>query len=92
MHHFCVRGNCNLHVDTTFELVEGLWLTDTTYTSEALVDLNGKNPEFPGPSFWHFRKSKDCYRRFAGEFVTQKPELLGIEKVGCDLDKACSKG
>ena len=57
LHRFCVLGDSILRVDTTFELVEGLWLTDTTYSNEALVDLNGKNPEFPGPSFWHFRKS-----------------------------------
>ena len=74
LHRFCVLGDSILRVDTTFELVEGLWLTDTTYSNEALVDLNGKNPQFPGPSFWHFRKSRECYRRFAGELVIQKPE------------------
>jgi len=46
---FCVLGNAILRVDTTFELVDGLWLTDTTYTNEALIDLKGKHPEFPGP-------------------------------------------
>lgn len=76
----------------TFELVEGLWLTDTTYTNEALIDLKGKNPEFPGPSFWHFRKTRECYRRFAGEIVIMKPELLKIKKIGHDLDKALSQG
>ena len=53
LYRFCINGNLVLRVDTTFELVEGLWLTDTTYTNEALIDLKGKNPEFPGPSFWH---------------------------------------
>ena len=43
---FCVLGNAILRVDTTFELVDGLWLTDTTYTNEALVDLKGKHPEY----------------------------------------------
>ena len=92
LHRFCVNGNSILRVDTTFELVEGLWLTDTTYTNEALIDLNGKNPEFPGPSFWHFRKTRECYRRFAGELVIKKPELLRIKKIGHDLDKALSQG
>ena len=92
LHRFCVNGNAILHVDTTFELVEGLWLTDTTYTNEALTNLNGKNPEFPGPSFWHFRKTRKCYRRFAGELVIKKPELLRIKKIGHDLDKALSQG
>ena len=84
LHCFCVLGDSILRVDTTFELVEGLWLTATTYSNEALVheDLNGKNPEFPGPSFWPFRKSRECYRRFAGELVIQKAELRGIKKIG----------
>ena len=89
---FCVNENSVLRVDTTFEVVEGLWLTDTTYTNEALIDLKRKNPEFPGPSFWHFRKTRECYRRFAGEIVIMKPELLKIKKIGHDLDKALSQG
>ena len=89
---FCVLGNSVLCVDTTFELVDGLWLTDTTYTNEALVDLKGKHPEFPGPSFWHFRKTRESYHRFAGELVIQKPELLGIKKIGQDLNKTLSNG
>ena len=35
---FCVNGNSILRVDTTFELVDGLLLTNTTYTNEVLVD------------------------------------------------------
>ena len=89
---FCVLGNAILRVDTTFELVHGLWLTDTTYKNEALIDLKGKHPEFPGPSFSHFRKTRESYRRFAGELVLWKPELLGLKKIGHDLDKAISNG
>ena len=79
-------------MDTTFELVGGLWLTDTTYTNEALLNSNGRNPELPGPSFWHFQKTIECFRRFAGEMVVHKPELLGIKKIGHDMDKALSQG
>ncbi|CAB4002066.1 Hypothetical predicted protein [Paramuricea clavata] len=64
----------------------------TTFTNEALIDLNGKNPEFPGPSFWHFKKTRESYRRFAGELAIAKPELLGIKKIGHDLDQAIAKG
>ena len=92
LYRFCVDGNLILRVDTTFELVERLWLTDTTYTNEALIDLKGKNPEFPGPSFWHFRKTRECCRRFAAKMVIKKPELLKIKKIGHDLDKALSQG
>ena len=92
LYRFCVNGNSVLRVDTTFELVEGLWLTDMTYTNKALIDLKGKNAEFPEPSFWHFRKTRECYQRFAGEIVIKKPELLNIKKIGHDLDKALSQG
>ena len=92
LHHFCVNGNSILRVDTTFELVEGLWLTDMMYTNEALTDLNGKHPEFSVPSFWHLCKTRECYGRFAGELVIKKPELLRIKKIGHDLDKALSQG
>lgn len=93
VHRFCVLGNSVFHVDTTFELVDGLWLTDTTFTNERLqTHRNGNHPEFPGPSFWHFRKDQAMYRRFAGELVIAKPELIKIKKVGHDLDKAIAKG
>mgnify|MGYP001796405625 CR=1 FL=1 len=92
IHKFCMLGNSILHVDTTFELLDGLWLTDTTYTHEGLVNLNGKNPEFPGPGFWHFRKTRESYRRFAYELVIAHPGLLGLKKVGHDLDQALVNG
>ena len=51
IHRFCVLGNSILRIDTTFELVDGLWLTDTTYPNESLISQRNKHPEFPGPSF-----------------------------------------
>ena len=92
IHRFCVLGNSILRIDTNFELVDGLWLTDTTYKNESLIDQSNKHPEFPGPSFWHFKKSRESYRRFAGELIIAKPELLGIKKIGHDLDKAIAGG
>ena len=58
IYQFCVLGNSILRIDTTFELVDGLWLTDTTYLNESLINESKKHPEFPGPSFWHFKKSR----------------------------------
>ena len=75
----CVLGNAILRVDTT-------------YSNEALIDLKGKHPEFPGASYWHFRKMQESYRHFAGEIIIQKPELLCLKKIGHDLDKALSSG
>ena len=71
---------------------EGLWLTDTTYPNLSLLNKDGKHPEFPGPSFWHFSKSRATYRRFAAEMVVAEPALLGIRKIGHDLDKALAQG
>ena len=87
LYRFCVVGNSVLRVGITFELVNSLWLTDTTYTNKALVDLSEKHPEFPGPSLRNFRKTRESYRRFAGELVFHKPELLGLKKIGHDLHK-----
>eukprot|EP00112_Aurelia_sp_Birch-Aquarium-sp1_P014208 Seg3052.3 transcript_id=Seg3052.3/GoldUCD/mRNA.D3Y31 product="hypothetical protein" protein_id=Seg3052.3/GoldUCD/D3Y31 len=89
---FCVDGDSILRVDTTFELVDGLWLTDTTYSNEALLDSNGKHPEFPGPSMWHFKKNRETYRRFAGELVMNTPSLIELKKIGHDLDVAIPNG
>ena len=88
LHRFCALGNSILRIDTTFEWVDGLWLTDTTYVNQSLINQSNQHPEFPGPSFWHFKKSRESYRRFAGELTIAKPELLGIKKIGHDLDKA----
>lgn len=73
-------------------MVDGLWLTDTTYPNESLINQSIKHPEFPGPSFWHFKKSRESYRRFAGELAIAKSELLGIKKIGHDLNKAIAGG
>ena len=76
----------------TSELINGLWVTDTTYNNEALLDSQGKHAEFPGPSMWDFRKDWQCNRRFAAELVMFEPELKIIEKIGHDLDQAIPNG
>ena len=86
----CVNGNSVWRVDTTFELVDGLCLTDSTYTNEALINSQKKHPEFPGPSMWHFHKDQKIYRQFAAELVMQDSALWGIKKIGHDLDQMCS--
>ena len=91
VYRLCVKGNSILSIDITFEICEGLYLTDSTYQNLSLVDEYGKHPEFPGPSFWHFRKIEETYRRFAGELLIAELLLLGIKKIGHDLDKALAK-
>ena len=55
---------------------------NSTYQNLSLVDQYGKHPEFPRPSFWHFRKTEETYRRFAGELLIAEPLLSGIKKMG----------
>ena len=43
--------------DITFEIMDKLWLTFTSYTNTALIKTQDtKHPEFPGPMMVHFRK------------------------------------
>ena len=89
---FCVNGDSVLNVDTTFELVEGLWLTDTCYENKSLLDKNNNHPFFPGPSRWHFRKDREEYRNFASDIISKAPDLIKIKSIGHDLDKATALG
>ena len=89
---FCADGDGIFTVDTTFQLADELWLTDSTYPNLSLLDEDGKHPEFPGPSQWHFRKNRESYRRFMGELTLASPELRHMKKFGHDLDVAICDG
>ena len=41
---FCANGTNELNIDTTFDLVYGLWLTDMSYRNLSLIDIDGKHP------------------------------------------------
>ena len=56
MSHFCVHGASFLGIDTTCEVIDSFWLTDTSFTIESLVDENKNHPEFPGSYMIHFCK------------------------------------
>ena len=87
VYRFCVKDNSILSIDTTFEICEGLYLTDSTYQNLSLVDQYRKHTEFLGPSFWHFRKTEETYRWFAGELLIAEPLLSGIKNWGMTLIK-----
>lgn len=90
---FCVSGNSHFNVDTTFNIIPNLWLTDTSYLHLGLIDKNGNHPEFPGPMMLHFRKDRQEFRTFAMEIASQRPGLInGLRKIGHDLDKATAGG
>ena len=70
--------------DTTFELADDLWLTDTTHTNESLIGIMN----FQDLVFGISKKTRAAFRFFAGELVIANPKLLGIKTIGRDLDKA----
>ena len=90
---FCVENTGILSVDTTFEICDGLFLTDKNYPNLSLLDKRTTNHrQFPVPSFSHFKKNEETYRRFAGEMVIAEPSIAIVQKVGHDLDKSIVKG
>ena len=55
----CVNSSSVFRRDTTFEIIDKLWLTDTYYTNTALrKTLDTKHPEFPGTMMVHFTKDQ----------------------------------
>ena len=90
---FCVNGTSVFRCDTTFEIIDNLWLTDTSYTNFSLINAeDSSHPEFPGPLMVHFAKDTDTYRCFAVELIVSNPSLLKIGKVGHDMDRALENG
>ena len=88
---FCVNGSSELNIDTTFDLIYGLWSTDTSYRNLSLINIDGKPLEFPGPSVWHFHKDRVEFRSFAAELVNLSPTLASLKKIGHDLDLATAE-
>ena len=80
----CVKSSSMFRRDITFEIMDKLWLTFTSYTNTALIKTQDtKHPEFPGPMIVHFRKDQGMYRLLAAEIVTAKPNLSNM-----DMDRA----
>ena len=45
---FCVNRNSVFRIDTTFEIIGGLWVTDTHYANESIIKADDQEyPEFP---------------------------------------------
>ena len=78
---FYVRNNGNFCIDITFEICNGLDFTYTTYQNLSLLDINSKYSEFLGLSFWPFKKTRETYRRFGGEFLINEPFLINLQKI-----------
>ena len=58
----CVNSSSVFRCDTTFEVIDKLWLVDTSYTNTALIKTQDKkHPEFPRPIKVHFTKDQETY-------------------------------
>ena len=89
----CVDSSSVFRCDTTFEIIDKLWLADTSYTNTALIKTQDtRHPEFPGPMMVHFTKDQGTYRRLATEIVTAKLNLYNISMIGHDMDQAIKNG
>ena len=89
----CVNSSSVFRCDTTFEIIDKLWLTDTSYTNTALIKTQDeKHLEFPGPMMMHFTKDQRTHQRLATEIVTAKPNLSNISMIGHDMDQAIRNG
>ena len=70
---FCILDGHIFCRDTTFEICNGLYFTDTIYLNLSLHDINSQHPEFLGPSLWHFKRTREAYCCFAGETLMGVP-------------------
>ena len=76
---FCCDSNGVLAVDTTFNLC-GSWFTDTCYYNKRLVNSDGHNPVFLGPTLIHFIKDQ------------KSPKIRNLHTIGTDHEMAISNG
>ena len=67
-----MHGSTVLHVDTTFEITDNLWLTHTCFTNESFIDKNKNHPELPGSYMVHFRKDCETYQQFVAQLAEQQ--------------------
>ena len=89
----CVNSSSVFRCDSTFEIIDKLCLTDTSYTNTALIETqDAKHPEFPGSMMVHFTKDQETYRCLATEIVTVKPNLSNISMIGHDMDQGIKNG
>ena len=79
---FCCDNQNNasiLAIDTTFNLCD-LWITDTTYRNQRLINpISKKNPVYLGPIMFRFTKEDGSFNRFALELLSSNPKLRKLQ-------------
>jgi len=88
MNEFCSSKSTPLVMDTTFDLCN-LWLTDTAYQNQRILNKDNKHPWFYGPVLLHMKKTPETFARFA---LVVKSGLKSPNFLGTDLEKAMFKG
>ena len=89
---FHINGTSKLNIDTMFDLVYGLCLTDMPYRNLSLIDIGGEHPDPPWPSIKDFQKDRVEFRSLAAELVNLSSKLASLKKIGYYLDLATAEG
>ena len=88
---FCCDNNGVISVDTTFNSRDSL-VTDTCYYNKRLVNSDGHNPVFLGPTLIHFQKDSSIFRRFLLEMCAHNPKIRDLRTIGRDQEMAIFNG
>ena len=89
---FCVENTGILSVDTTFEICDGLFLTDKNYPNLSLLDKRTTNHrQFPVPSFSHFKKMRRHTEDLLGKWPQQSHQLQLLKRSDMILINPLSK-
>ena len=87
----CCSSKGVLSVDTTFNLCDS-WVTDTCYYNKWLVNSDGHNPVFSGPTLIHFQKDSSIFGRFLLEMCAHNPKIRDLRSIGTDQEIANFNG
>ena len=88
---FCCDNNGVISVDTTFNRRDS-WVTDTCYYNKRLVNSDGHNPVFLGPTLIHFQKDSSIFRQFLLEMCAHNPKIRDLRTIGRDQEMAIFNG
>ena len=88
---FCCDNNGVSSVDTTLNGCDS-WVTDTCHYNKSLVNSDGHNPVFLGPTWIHFQKDSLIFRRFLLEMCAHNPKIRDLRTIGTDQEMTIFDG
>ena len=81
---FCCRTTDNsvFGVDTTFDLADEMWLTDSSLRNERILSVRSNDhPINFGPGMLHFSKNESIFRQFCAKLPSANPALENLKKL-----------